>query len=238
MTARWNVSGYPARAIGDAIQSILSGVIDGVATALTLCSSATDPSTAAPTTWGVAEVGRPWLDVGVDGTAANPVLKMWVQLTGTPTYGWRRLRILKTKHLATPLAVTGINSLSPASADVALAAVSLATLLDNAAAQDTGDNVRLATGAILRVRFRGGAAETLGTGATETPYLAFRKTGATDEQRVHAVSDGAGFTARAVERVIYVPLDTSEQVDFGYAGGGGTKAGVFEVHLLGFTEVI
>ena len=102
---------------------------------------------------------------------------------------------------------------------------------------DDEEAARLVQAVWLRVKFRGGAAETLGTGATETPYLAFRKTGATDEQRIGAVSDGAGFTARNVERVIRVELDSSEQLDFGYAGGGGTKAGVFEVYLMGFEEV-
>lgn len=240
MTAQYNVSGYPPTVLGDAVSDILARLIAGVDTALTLCASATDPSTGAPSTWGVNQVGRPWLDVGVDGTAANPVLKVWCQLTAGPTYGWRRARLRKTKMLATPVAVSAINSQSPASANITLGAapIDLTTTLDGAGVQDTGDTARTVIAAWLRVRFYGGAAETLGTGATEGPYLAFRKTGATDEQRVHAVADGAGFSQRMVERTIRVELDSGEGFDFGYTGGGGTKGATFEVYLLGFEEEV
>ncbi len=238
MTSKWNDSGFQVAAIGDAVTDLFSRLINGVDSAITWCAKATDPSSGAPVAWGVSQVGRPWLDIGVDGTAANPVLKVWCQLTATPTYGWRRVRLRKVKDLTTPVAVTGINSQSPASADITTAAVSLTTLLDTAGVQDTGDTARLVTAVWLRVKFRGGAAETLGTGATETPYLLFRTTGGTNEQKVGAVSDGGGFTARQVERVIRVPLDASEQLDFGYAGGGGTKAGVFDAYLVGFEEEV
>lgn len=226
-------TGYQADP-ADALNVLFTRLCNGVEAALSTYYGASDPSSGAlPSAWaGAGECGREWYDCGVDGTAANPVKKLWCQLTAGPTYGWRKLGQKKTKYLDAPVAVAGINALSGGSADIAIAAISLATDLDTVGVPDAGDAAHRVTAVWLRVKFRGGAAETLGTGATETPYLRFRKTGATDEQRIHAQADGGGFTARQTERVIRVPLDASEQLDFGYAGGGGTKAPVFDAYIV------
>jgi len=233
MTAKWQVSGFQSAVIGDAMTDLLSRVINGVETAVSWCSSASDPSTGAPVAWGIAEVGRPWLDTGVDGSAAQPVLKVWCQITAGPTYGWRRLRLKKEKRLTTYQAVTAINALSPAVASVAWASYSLASILDTAGVQDTGDVAHLVTSVRLRVRFRSGASEVLGTGATETPYLAFRKTGASEETKIHAQ-----VAAREVEQEIEVSLDTSEQLDFKYEAGTGTPGGTWDVYLTTLKEEV
>jgi hypothetical protein len=233
MSALWNVSGANAAAVGNNLTDLFTRLVNGVWTAVTLCAAASNPSSGAPTAWGATDVGRPWLDIGVDGTPADPILKLWAQVTGTPTHDFRRLRLKKIKRLDAPVAVTGINAASPAAGSIAWTTASLASLLDGAGVQDTGDVTRKVHAAYLLVRFRSGASETIGTGATETPHLGFRKNGATHEFKVHAQVQG-----RMVEAVLVVPLDASEVIEYRYEAGGGTPGGTFDVSIVGFEEEI
>src|SRR5436190_4485822 len=103
MSLGQNTNGRPRRAAtGQTWAEQLSYIGYGLDAACANLSSATDPSTSAPVAWGILEVGRLWHDIGVDGSVANPVLKIWQQITAGPTYGWRRLRIPKVKFLNAP----------------------------------------------------------------------------------------------------------------------------------------
>jgi hypothetical protein len=165
----------------------------------------------------------------VDGTAQNPVRKEWAQLTGTPTYGWRRLRLKKEHAEDTDPSVTTITG-SPAAADVAWADASLATLLDTY--QDSGQSTHRVSGVLLRVRVKPGSSETLAAG-TDDCYFALRKKGATHERRVYGQVAG-----RWAEQQVFVPLDANEVLQYSVKVGGGTASFAFEVSLVAWYEEV
>ncbi len=229
MASKYNSPGYDPSDLSDYGDVILAAAKNGLDTALTQASGATDPSTGAPTAWGSADVGRLWLDTT---DAANPVLKMWCQLTATPTYGWRTLRIAKVRHLSAPQAVT-FTTASPAAADVAWEDVDLTSLLDGAGVQDTGDNVRKVAAVLLRVRVAAGASETLPGTGSDGCYFAARANGSTQDKRVYPqVAD------RYVEAEFWTALDSDEIFEFMVDVGGGTPNFRYAAWVVAILEVV
>lgn len=237
MTKKWNVSGSPRRAATGQTWATQAGYLgDGIDTAATHYSSATDPSTGAPVAWGVAEVGSWWHDTGVDGTAATPVMKQWQQLTATPTYGWRTIKLRKIKFLPDPtLAAVTFTSVSPAAADVAWEDVALATTLDGATPGDVQDAGQLAckvSEVLLLVTITPGASETITNAAKG--YIQFRQKGATNQDvRVYAQVSG-----RPTQAQVWVPLDTNEKMQFGVVVGTGTPSFAYTAYILAIAEQI
>jgi hypothetical protein len=223
-----NTSGYPAPALTMDGDDYFAGNHNGVLTALTNHSGAPDPSSGAPVAWGADEVGRVWLDTT---DPANPVFKLWQQLSGTPTYGWRTLRYLKTKWLTAPQAVT-FSPASPAAADVAATDVDLTTLLDGAGVQDTSQTAPVVKGVWLRVRVRTGASETI-TAATDHAYFQLNEKSSTVVQRLYCQ-----VANRYVERTVFVPLDSGEIFQFLVKVGGGTPAFEYEAWVVGLVEAL
>lgn len=226
---KWNTVGYPAADITMFGDDAFAAIIQGIDTVATRYSGATDPSTSAPVAWGLAEVGKQWLDTGVTGTAANPVLKEWQQIAVSgPTYGWRIIRRWKSKFLTTPQAVTFIPA-SAAAADVAYTDVSLASLLNTAGVQDASQNECLVRAVWMRIRVRTGASETIPSG--DNCYFAVREKGSTTEFKVYPQ-----VAARYVEAQVLVGLNSSEIFQFAVDVGGGTPAFEYEAWMVGFVE--
>lgn len=235
MSLGWNTSGRPRRAAtGQTWAEQASYFGYGIDAAMTHQSSATDPSTGAPSAWGSSEVGTLWLDIGVDGTAANPVLKQWQQITATPTYGWRRMRLRKMKWLNDP-ATDGtvvFTTASPQVADVAWEDLPFATILDDASSGDVQDANNVAakvTEVLLRVRITDS-----GTISSATKgYIAFRAKGGSQEYRIYAQVSG-----RPVEEEIWVPLDTNEKAQWSAVVGTGAPSFAYSATVVAFAETL
>lgn len=229
LTQKYNSPGYDAISLNTNGDVILGAAKNGLDTALTHDAGSSDPSSGATVAWGAADVGRLWLDTT---TAALPVLKMWCQLTAGPTYGWRTLRLLKTKHLSAPQAVT-FSPASPAAADVAWADVDLTTLLDTAGVQDTGDTARTVAAVLLRVRVAAGASETLPGTGSDGCYFAVKAKGSTQDKRVYPqVAD------RYVEAEFWTALDSDEIFEFMVDVGGGTPNFRYAAWVVAFAEAV
>lgn len=247
MTAQWNTNvGGAQSAAGDVVNQDWgiegSRLVKGVWSAFTDNANATDPSAGAPVPWGSREVGAVWLDTGVDGTPASPVLKRWQQLTSTPTYGWRTLRLRKIRFIPDPtLAAVVFAPASPAAADVPWTDVALATTLDGAApgdVQDAGQLQALVSEVLLQVEVTADAAETL-TDPTKG-YIAFRAKGASftnQDERVYAQ-----VAARPVQQQVWVPLAPAgadaEKMQFKVVVGGGVPSFVYSAKIVAIAEWI
>lgn len=233
MVSKWNVVGYPLPTSADVGADYLPRLLDGVQSAATDYAGAVDPSTGAPATWQSATyVGSKWLDTS---DPSNPKLKRWQLLLAPGTYGWRTLRLFKTKWLVTPQALTLAGS--PAGADIPYADYDFSTDLDDGGSgnvQDAGDQENaLVVGVWLRCVVQTGAAETVGTGATKNAYMKWQTKGSTNEQRVRAC-----VANHEEEATIFVPLDASEIAEWGIVVGGGTPAFAFSASILGFVEEV
>lgn len=236
MSLGWNTSGRPRRAAtGQTWAEQFTYVGYGLDAAMTHQASATDPSTSAPVAWGSSEVGTFWLDIGVDGTAANPVLKQWQQITAGPTYGWRRMRLRKVKWLNDP-ATDGtvvFTTTSPQTADVAWEDVPFATILDDSSSGDVQDANNVAakvTEVLLRVRYTESGVITDATKG----YIAWRAKGGSQEYRIYAQ-----VTGRPTEAEIWVPLDSNEKAQFSLVvGTGGGASGAYSATVVAFAETL
>lgn len=231
MTNGWNDSGGDAYDTDDDWSTASGKFGLGIDAALTLNASATDPSVGATETWGADQVGRPWWDIGVDGSAASPVLKIWQQLTSSPTYGWRRMRLPKLIWLDTPKAVT-FTSTSPAGSDVPWEDVDLVTALDASGSQDTGQVASRVKAVCLQVRCKTGASETIVAGTSE-PYIAFRAKSGSQDSRVSPQVQNL-----PMEQQVWVPLDSAEVMQFMVTVGGGTPGFIYEAWIIGIEEEI
>lgn len=93
MTQLWDTMAAPKAQIDNDIDVILGDLIEGVDTGVTWYYGSADPSSGA--SWGAAQMGVHWFDAGNElgegGDDLGGGLKVWVKLTGTPTYGWRSL---------------------------------------------------------------------------------------------------------------------------------------------------
>lgn len=226
MTQLYNTSGGAAPASTDQASDYMGRCKNGIETALSDYSGSTDPSSGAPVAWGANEVGFKWLDTT---NAAYPVLKRWQQLTSSPTYGWRQLRMRKLIWPDTPQAIT-FSPAGPLAADQTWTTLALTTLLDAGSLQDVGEVQALVDAVLLRVRVTPGASETLGASDC---YMAFRKTGTSQEFRVYPQVAGRPFEAE-----IWVPLDTSEQFDWSVVVGTGTPDFAYQAEIRGLLELI
>lgn len=239
MTAKWNSNvGGAQSAAGDIANQSWgtegSRLVNGVWSAFTDNASASDPSSGAPIAWGSREVGAVWLDTGVSGTPANPVLKRWQQLTAGPTYGWRTLRMRKRKFIADPtLAAVVFTTVSPAAVDVPWEDVPLATVLDGATpgdVQDAGQLACLVTEVLLQVEITPGASEVLTNPAKG--YISFRAKGAANQdERIYAQ-----VAARPVQQQLLVQLDSNEKCQFQVVVGTGTPNFAYSAKIVEITE--
>lgn len=223
MAQLWNTSGGSKPASTDDASVYMGRCLNGIDTAITGYSGTSDPSSGAPIAWGAAEVGAPWRDTTV---AANPVWKQWQQLTSSPTYGWRTLRLSKRIDLATQAALT-FSPVSPAAADQTWTTLDLSTLLDSH--QDAGQVDPLVTRVLLRVRIRTGASETIPL--TDDAWISFRRNGSTNEARVYAQIQN-----RYAEDRVWVDLDGGEILEWRVEVGGGTPAFEYEAWLVSLEE--
>lgn len=229
MVQKYNTSGFDAPVVGDYGDVIFAGVINGIETALTHDAGTGDPSSGAAVAWGANDVGRFWCD---RTDADNPVWKVWQQIAAGPTYGWRTMRLRKTKWLTAPETVT-FSPASPAAADVAATDVDLSTLLDDGGSGDVQDASQLVSkvvGVWLRIRVRTGASETI-TAATDHAYFQVNQNGGTVVQRIYCQ-----VANRYMEATVFVPLDTDEIFEFLVKVGGGTAAFEYEAWVIGFQE--
>lgn len=222
--ALWHTSGLNQPVGTDTIDVYQAGLKDGVNTALAHYTGTSDPSTGASPAWGATEVGRLWND---RTDPANPVLRMYTQLTSGPTYGWRTMRSPKLKMLTAPQAVT-FTTTSPQTAAVAWEDVSLASLLNTAGVQDTGDTARLVRLVYLRLRCK--EAGTIPT--SDAVYLAVREKGSTLAQRLYPQVAG-----RWVENTLWVGLNTSEVFQFMVDVAAASPSFTYEAEVLGFIEI-
>lgn len=227
----YNSVGYPSMVLSTTVDVLLAAAKNGIGTALTHHSGTSDPSVSAPVAWGADDVGRLWFDTT---DPANPVWKVWQQIDAGPTYGWRTMRLRKTKWLAAPEAVT-FSPVSPAAADVAATDVDLSTLLDDSSSGDVQDVSQIASvvaGVWLRIRVRTGASETI-TAATDHAYFQVNQNGGTVVQRIYCQ-----IANRYAEATVFVPLDTGEIFEFLVKVGGGTPAFEYEAWVIGFEEAM
>lgn len=203
-----------------------AAVANGMLAIETFFSGTADPSSGH--SWDQTQLGIVWKDTT---TPSSPIWKEWALLTtGPDAYGWRFLSFRKVRYLTTPSAAVTFTHASPQSSAVPFESISISALLDTV--QDAGDVLHVVSEAILRVRFRAGAAETLGDA---DGYISFRATGATAEQQLLAPRDG-GLGGRWEERQVTVPLDSTGHFDVAVSVGGGTPAFEFEATIVGFQE--
>lgn len=225
MTQKWNVSGYPKPDTSTLGGAHLLDLDDGVETALTSFYGATDPN---PGTWGSAELGYEWIDVGVDGSVLNPVRKRWEQVSGTPTYGWRKLFIKHIKwHTAgIALAINGNKTI-----DVTWTDIDLSTAL--VAAQELSGYKNILA-VILRVSVD--ADPDAGSFGADDFYIAFRRKGDTDANVIQKVY-APPLANRKDERTIVVPLDSSEVCQYMVEiGGSGSPSMNVAAYAIGIYE--
>lgn len=221
MPSTYHTSGNPAADKTTQRGRVWAGYVqEGILTALTDYVSASDPSTGASPSWGASDVGRRWLDIGVSGSAANPVLKRWEQLTSGPTYGWRPLRAFGVKFLTAPKALT--LSGSPAAADVSWTDYDFSTDLADGGSGNVKDAAGYALKSVIAVYLRQvvkpGNAETLAAGDDDA-YVAWRAKDATAVQYWRAHAPG-----RKAEATQWVPLNGSQVAQYSVVVGGGTPS--------------
>lgn len=228
MTAKWDrsVAGFPKPGASTQICDHTADNTDGVDSAWTDNALATDP--ASGESWGSAQVGAKWLDIGVDGTELNPVFKRWERLTGGGIYGWRTLCLRYVKWLTAPVTVT-LSPGGPYTADQAYTDLDMTTLLDGAGVQDNDDKV--VVGVWLRVMVVDTG--TLGTGASNEVWFAVRKKGETVEQKLRClVSDVVN------EATLRVGLDASEIFQWSVQVANTSPSMTVTVELIGFEELL
>lgn len=230
MVQKWNTTTYPKPSAATKIPAHVDDNTDGIDTALTHWDGASDPQDS----WGSDEQGYlgnsrgAW--TGVTGSSLNPKWARWEDLTGGGSYGWRALKLRMLKFLTTPVTVS-LSPAGPYSADDALDGTNLqdvTTILDGAGVQDNDD--KLVTEILLRIRVQTGASETLGA---DNAYFVVRQPSSTAEHRVYAQ-----VVNRYAERDVWVPLDSSEQFEWGVYVGGGTASFTVALQLLAFMEEI
>lgn len=229
MTQKWNSGSEPVPAIDDFMDDVVDDLQEGVETAITHDSGSADPSSGAPAAWGANDVGRIWHD---RTDPANPKLKIWQQLSATPTYGWRTLRLLKTRYLGAPQAVT-FTTASPAASDVVWEDVNLTTLLDGAGVQDTSQTAPTVRAVLLKIQVAAGASETLGATGSDSCYLAVREKGSTQDIRIQPQIADRYFYA-----YVWVGLDSSEVFQFMVDVGGGTPNFRYAAWVVAIQEEI
>ena len=202
-----------------------SAVEDGLKTIETHYSGTTDPSSTHG--WDGTQEGIVWCD---STNPYSPIWKQWSKIGPLGTdWGWRTMGFRKVRYLTAEV-VLAPTSASPAAADVAWEDFDLSTDLEGV--QDAGQTYSTVSEAILRVRVKADAAESLGS---NDGYIAFRGKGMTSEQRVYAPSDGA-LGGRYAEAILTVPLNGSEVAQLSVKVGGAAPSFVYEVSLIGFME--
>jgi len=222
---KWGTSGYAEPADSTDVGDHLEDLTDGVNTVGSCYSGTTDPSSGASPAWGADQVGRLWLDTGVDGSVTNPVLKQWQDLTGGGSYGWRTLGLRKSARLDTPSSVT-FSPAGPYTSDQAYTDLDLTSLLD--AVQANTAKAVVAVQLAVRVKDTG----TFSGGADA--YAAFRKNGATDEQRVYCAVSG-----REHEQTLWVELDASEILEWTVVvASGGSPSFTLSATVIGYMEAL
>ena len=220
MVQKYDTASNPPIASGIKLSVFGQRAWDGIDTALTHYAGSSDPSNS----WGANHVGILWLDTT---DAANPKLKMWCQLTASPSYGWRTLRIGKTKTFQ-PVELT-LTPSPKAAANIAWTTLDISTQLD--AQQDTGQVAADVAAVDLLLRIQPGASETVGA---DNAYLKVRTSSSwsTFEHRLYAAAQGR-WNQTVISRL---PLDAAEAFQWGLEVGGGTVDMDYEIWLCGIHE--
>lgn len=224
MAQEWNAGAYPLGAVSHDADDLFSYLIGGIKSALTIYSGSTDPSSGAPTTWGVDQVGTRWLDTtDVD----NVVLKIWQRLTSAPSYGWRTVRSAK---MLWPTALVAVVASGSTAADVAYTDQSMATIAD-ASLQDSGQLLPLLKSVTLVIRCRFTSSTHPGG---DKLYVKVRGKGGTNERKVYCASAVNVWTEAEVE----CPLDSSEIFQYGVDTNAGGNTVEYQIQAKAARESI
>lgn len=170
---KWDTTGFeiPTDTHADICDAV-KRIRDGVETIRFNYRGTTDPSLSL--SWGAAQVGTRWQDIGSAGSGAsvtNPLYKIWDDLTGGASYGWRIMCLRYMKYLTSPRSILGLFTGRPWVANVVKTAITLTTDLDAAGVQD--NDAKNVTEVLLRIR-----AEDTGTiGGDTEGYIEFRPFG-------------------------------------------------------------
>ena len=222
MAQDWNTTSQAAAATTDAVDVAGAALINGVKTALTRYSGSANPATGAPSAWGAAEVGTPWVDTTDVDTVVG---KQWQRLTAAPTYGWRTLKTPKLLWLTTP--ATAVAAASTA-ADLAYATLDLSAVLD-ASVQDAGQVLPLVRAVCLRIYCKCTGAIPAG----DTGFVKVRENGSTNEIKVHAQVNG-----KPVYQQAWIGLDSGEILQWGVDTNAGAVTIDYELLIMAAIELV
>lgn len=168
-----------------------------------------------------------WGAAGI-GTALNPRLAIFQQVTSGGTNGTRYLCFRYIKWAAASASLTLPGS-QPYTADEAYGDVDCTTALDGSGFQDHDD----VTVSDVLVRFSVIDTGTLGTGSANAVYIAVRKKGDTTEQRFSVmVSNVLHYYT------VWIPIDTDEIFQFSATVANTSASMTVTADLLGFMETI
>lgn len=224
MAQTWNAGANPLGTVADDADDLFSELIGGVQTALTCYSGSSDPSTGAPTAWGVGEVGTWWKDTtDVD----NIVWKQWQRLTAGPTYGWRTVRA--HKHLW-PTANVAVIAATSTGADVVYTDQSLASIAD-ASLQDSGQLLGLVKVATLIIRCRFTTSTHPGG---DKLFVKVRNKGGTNERKVYCAPTVNVWVEQEVECL----LNSSEVFQYGVDTNAGGNTVEYQIDVKHAQEAL
>lgn len=224
MVQKWRTTTYAVPTSGDFFGDIADKNIDGIETAITHYAGDVDPSTGA--SWGVNQVGAYWLDLDVDGTDTDPVLKRWEDLTGGGSYGWRWMRHWRWHYLSAPQSVS-FSPGSPYTSDQVATDVDLTTLLDSVQT----NTAKTVVAVLMRVKVVDTG--TLGTGSANEVYAEFKKKGDTVVQQVRCLVSNV-----ENEQTIIVGLDASEIFQFAVVVANTSPSFTLEAEVIGYMEEV
>ena len=235
MSTGWNTTGKDIASLLGASQSVqvsAGHLIEGIDASLTDTRSASDPSAGGPgLTWaggagGTYDArGRFWLDVGVDGSEADPMWKRFAQLTAVPGYGFRKMRVPKVLHVTSDLDALAVAS---SAVDVAWTDIDLTATLD-ASVQDSGDVARVVRRVLLRLY----AKITAGAHPTGLKcYLAVREKSVTDP--VHYCTTAILAIPNYLD--VWVGLDSGENFQYSVDTNAGGNTVEYGIKILGAEE--
>lgn len=178
-------------------------------------------------TWGADQVGALLLDTSTDG-AGQAFLHQWEQLTAGPTYGLRRLRLVKKLR---PADVVAIVALTSRSTDLAYgSAVSLASTLDSSV-QDSGQVAFLVKSVLLRVRVRFTAGSHPGG---DKLYVALKNADGTQERKIYCPP----VVNCWAEHEVVLHLNSAEEYKIAVDTDGGNCTVAYQIDLIEAEEAV
>ena len=218
MVSKWNTSGSPVPTSETNYADHITDLDDAIDTALSCDSGTSDPSSGAPTAWGVTEIGRLWFDrtneVGAGGDDLGATTKRWEKVGATPTYQIRTLNL------------RGFVAKAPTVSLVSATATSQTAWVDVTVGGATTSSRALAVELYVEVSESNPAAGI---------FAAFRKKGVTtDPHPVKVYPQVATLTNTAMIRI---ELDTAQTFQYQYIASGNTSANI-NIDVAGYWERI